>query len=124
MTSIRSTGSLLDGKRELRKRFDEANIIVKKYLPEHLIIKRAAIGGLLEKWNEEHPGARVIPADRIVSVNGAETIAAMMKELAAPSVEIRIHRYPMIFEAAFTKVEGRKLGLRSQQALNPRLQEL
>jgi hypothetical protein len=111
----------VDGKNDFRKRCNKANFWL---APEQLVIKRAAIGGLLEKWNKEHPDARVIPADRIVAVNGAATVAAMMKQLAAPSVEICVQRYPMIFEVEFNKVKGRKLGLHFQKALNPRLQEL
>lgn len=110
----------IDGKSDFRKRYAQA----KAPAPEHLIVKRVAIGGLLEKWNEDHPDAKVIPADRIVAVNQIKTVTGMKKEFQAPKVAIRIARYPMTFEAEFTKEVGTELGISFQKVVNTRLQEL
>lgn len=77
--------------------------------PEHWLVKRIMSPGLLDKWNQEHPDAEVLPTDRIVAVNEFTTLNAMQEAQQESQIKMTICRFPEIFELQLKK-NGQKLG--------------
>eukprot|EP00746_Dinoflagellata_sp_MGD_P004047 gnl/MRDRNA2_/MRDRNA2_107842_c0_seq1.p1 gnl/MRDRNA2_/MRDRNA2_107842_c0~~gnl/MRDRNA2_/MRDRNA2_107842_c0_seq1.p1 ORF type:complete len:945 (+),score=259.56 gnl/MRDRNA2_/MRDRNA2_107842_c0_seq1:149-2983(+) len=90
--------------------------------PEHLIVERILIPGLLYDWNQEHPDAEVIPTDRILAVNKLTTVAEMHEAQRTSHIKMTICRFPEVFELTLKK-DGRKFGFTFErpddQAPNP-----
>merc|ERR1719382_1142567 len=61
-----------------RTRGDKIGMDVDHFDGERLLVATIAPGGLVERWNEEHPDSAVRPDDTIAEVNG---IHGNVKEL-------------------------------------------
>ncbi|CAK0871299.1 unnamed protein product, partial [Prorocentrum cordatum] len=82
-------------------------------VPAFLMVKTVAHGGLLSSWNEDHPEAEVISADRIVEVNGiAGDPIEMQAQLMTGSVRMRVCRYPARFSVRLARGEGQRFGVK------------
>jgi len=64
----------------------------------------------LATWNSQKPSAAMQVGDRILQVNSACTAGAMLLQLQAPSIQLRVARAPNRFEVPLTK-QGRSFGI-------------
>jgi hypothetical protein len=84
--------------------------------PSTLFVKQVRPDGLLYIWNKEHPDAAVLPFDRVAEVNGKKGVEEMQNELRAPSVLLRVVRYPGNFEVDITRdTAEQKLGIKFEK---------
>lgn len=77
-----------------------------------MYVKRVIDGGLLDEWNLQHQEQEVRLGDRISEVNGFTTVDEMKHEFKAPTIKMRMVRYPDFFYAELLRTEGRKLGFK------------
>eukprot|EP00928_Gymnodinium_smaydae_P058236 TRINITY_DN4144_c0_g1_i3.p1 TRINITY_DN4144_c0_g1~~TRINITY_DN4144_c0_g1_i3.p1 ORF type:complete len:294 (-),score=90.62 TRINITY_DN4144_c0_g1_i3:96-977(-) len=84
----------------------------------------AGKSGPLARWNEARPDAKVCKGDRVLSVNGKELLREMMEELRALDVQVRLARYPDVFEVFLEKTPEMKLGFKFAEPKRAGLHEL
>eukprot|EP00747_Dinoflagellata_sp_TGD_P076099 gnl/TRDRNA2_/TRDRNA2_159012_c0_seq1.p1 gnl/TRDRNA2_/TRDRNA2_159012_c0~~gnl/TRDRNA2_/TRDRNA2_159012_c0_seq1.p1 ORF type:complete len:984 (-),score=259.79 gnl/TRDRNA2_/TRDRNA2_159012_c0_seq1:7-2958(-) len=93
--------------------------------PDLLIVRRINEGGLLERWNRLHSNDwEVLPQDRIISVNSANTVEAMQQEIRTRKICLKFCRYPERFRLTLSKEGGRRLGFRFERPQNASVPEL
>lgn len=79
--------------------------------PDVLIVRRIHQGGLLHQWNQQHPKAKVLPEDRICSINDQNSVEGMQHEIRSQKISVQFMRYPQRFMVRLVK-DGRRLGFR------------
>jgi len=82
--------------------------------PEVLLVRKIHEGGLLDRWNNRHPEAAVVPQDRITMVNEETTVEGMQRMIRSPRIVMKMMRYPEEFEVPLRK-DGNRLGFRFEK---------